>query len=75
MATQLDGQTPLEFHTFGIEEEKAGMAVENESCQDCMNLETGKLPLGTDSVRMQATLMTAGAGLLTGVLWVAVLAG
>ena len=75
IASQPDGRTPLEMDTLGIRAGKAGLEVSKQVCRDCLELATGKLPLGTDSLRAEARLLTAGAAAVTGVLWVAVLLG
>ncbi len=74
-ASQLDESTPLQMKTLEIEAGKKGSEVGREVCSDCLGLRTESLPVGTESLKVEATLMTAGVGVVAGILWVAVLAG
>lgn len=48
-------------------------AVQTKTCRHCADLETDVLPLNTDSLRVEATLMSTGA--IAGIIWLALSTG
>ena len=73
VVSDLEGAAPTELDTLEIEAGKQGVEVEKEVCRDCLDLGTGALPQGTDSLKVEARLLTTGA--VAGVLWLAVMSG
>ena len=59
----------------GIMEETKEGAVRSKKCTHCMDLTSNPLAPGTDSLKMEASLMTVGVAAATAVLWVAILSG
>ncbi len=75
VASEMDGRTGLEMGRLGVEAGVGGEEVEKEVCSGCLRVGTKKLPVGTDSLGVEATAMTVGTGVAMGILWVAVMSG
>ena len=72
--SQLDGSTPKEVDAFQIDgAANTGNHLQKKSCRDCMELTSGEFGSGTESLDVEATLLTTGA--LAGLLWLAITSG
>ena len=78
--SQVDGETPIEADTLelaawnGNEGEISGAGgPQSHKCRDCTDLEVAKLPSDTEHLKLEASMLTAGA--MAGILWIAVMSG
>ena len=71
-----DGLTPMDIGSLEVDAAVDEQYTQMESsCRDCLELRTRNLALDTARLNVEATLMTAGTGVATGVLWVALFSG
>ena len=68
----------IELDTFQVDTwagqgDAAGGQTQIKKCRDCNEIQTDVLAPGTDSLKVEATLLTAGA--MAGVLWLTLLSG
>ena len=76
--SQISTNKSLEMDTFEIDTwagqvDAIGGQMQTKKCRDCTEIRTDPLAPGTDSLKVQATLLTAGA--VAGVLWLTLLSG
>ena len=79
-----DGLTPLEVEMIsliarGPGSERAGeqgaSKMDEERCENCVDLTTGPLEKGTDELKIEATVAAGLSAATAGILWLAVLSG
>ena len=75
-----DASRPLGAGSMGAAYAESGqvltreeMELQSQTCQDCFELNTPRLAEETDKLKVEASLVTAGA--VAGVVWLAVLSG
>ena len=74
VASQLDLQTPMEVDTFKIDADISNHTSGTEKkCRDCMKLRTERFGPDTEGLKIETTLLSAGA--MAGILWIALLSG
>ena len=78
--SQIDGGTPIEVDTFEVgawtdADRQMGdkKAVQSKKCRDCLDLEIDKLAPDPEHLKLEATMLTAGA--IAGILWVGIMSG
>lgn len=76
--TGTDQKTPMESKSMDISAWKSSAAlskasVQTKKCRNCVELETDKLKPNIDSLKVEATLLSAGA--VTGILWLSLISG
>ena len=74
--TSLDGRAPVRMRKLDIAAARRGgpnRGTWQKACVGCFALEMDSLAPNTDSLKVEASLMTVGA--MAGILWVAVLSG
>ena len=74
VASQLDLQTPMEVDTFKIDADISNHTSGTEKkFRDCMKLRTDRFGPDTEGLKIETTLLSAGA--MAGILWIALLSG
>ena len=78
VVSQTDATTPIEVDTFNVDTWATGLVaatggVHTKKCRECMNIKTDALEPKTDSLKVEATLLTAGGA--AGILWLALMSG
>ena len=84
VASKADGNSPLNMQTLDVEagvlgEDGTGLVgadgtvLQEQRCENCVDLEMRQFSKGTEALRTEATVLSAGTG--GGVLWMALLAG
>lgn len=68
-----DQCTPLPLDKLNVAALAGNTNVQNKTCVDCVDMSTDRFGPKTDSLKVQATLLTTGA--MAGILWLGFLSG
>ena len=76
--SESNARKAVELSSLGVDAWNTGETVDNkavqsEKCRNCMEVSTDTLEPKTDSLRVEATLMTTGA--MAGILWLGLMSG
>lgn len=76
VVSALDERTPLGMRGLELDARKRGGGLgQRRMCTDCFELQSGTFEQGTDSLKLQASVVGTGAAAAVGVMWLAVLSG
>ena len=83
VVSDVDKTTPVNVQSLELDAGMAGIGrvggqvglTSEQKCEDCLELSTGPLPIGTDTLMTEATVVGAMGVGAAGVLWLAALSG